>query len=667
SGTPQALSWQGLLSEEEGINQRLIWLLPKLDFGELQPAKPALKAIDEELALLRPMLHDGTTVGVTGNPALRADELESVVVGIGMSLALSLALVAVLLLIGLRSFAGSAFTIICLIVSIVLTTGFAAIAVGELNLISIAFAVLLIGLGLDFAIHFLLHVREAERSGKKRHHALTGTAKVVGPALALSAPTTAIAFFSFMPTDFVGMAQLGLIGGVGVLIAFVVSMTLLPALLALVRSRPAARVRSPVDPPITGRPRRIGSLLPLLILVLGVAAAAALPFVRFEADPMALRAPESRSVTAFQWLYEEERTVPYRASLLVQSEEEAKAAAAQFQELAVVKAANTVSDLVPENQDAKLDLLDISAPSFLYAIEGPGLDLPTAAPELTPAAALAKRLQDARDGTGAAALAAALNSFRAETELNPEFAEHVQKDVFRYFPQLIELLTSQLDAGFVTVESLPEAMRERFVADDGTRRVEIVPAADMRNLDAREAFVEAVKAVEPEVTGGAVQVVEAGETVASAMLQATLTALVLVVVLIGTLLRDPVRAGLVVIPLALAAFLTCAAGVLFGVPFNYANVIVLPLLIGAGVDSSIHLLLRSGKLSESGRLFSTSTPRAVTFSALTTVAAFGSLALSPHRGTASMGELLAIAIGFMLLTTLTVLPWLITLRRPRSG
>ncbi|MDX1426175.1 MAG: MMPL family transporter, partial [Kiloniellales bacterium] len=181
---------------------------------------------------------------------------------------------------------------------------------------------------------------------------------------------------------------------------------------------------------------------------------------------------------------------------------------------------------------------------------------------------------------------------------------------------------------------------------------------DLRDQAARHRFVRAVRAVAPNASGATVEMTEGGRAVIDAYRQAAATAVVAIALLLLVLLRRLAAVVLVLAPLLLAAVLTVAATVVFALPFNFANVIVLPLLFGLGVASGLHIELRARQAGPQ-RVLSTSTPRAVLFSALTTVASFGALALSRHTGTASMGVLLTIAICLTLVSTLVVLPALL--------
>ncbi|MEM9736775.1 MAG: MMPL family transporter, partial [Pseudomonadota bacterium] len=221
-GRARPFRWSGAFSGETGPVLRLITVQPELDFSALNPAKPAIAAVDAAISTLG--AQPGLEIGVTGDPVLRAEELRAVSGKIGLSLGLSLVFVAVLLWLALGSLGRMGLGLGALLVTLVLTTGAAAVMIGSLNLISIAFIVLMVGLGIDFAIHFLAHLDEQSRSGEG---ALARTGGAIGPALALAAASTSFAFLAFATTDFIGMAQLGLIGAVGVVLAFLVSLTLI--------------------------------------------------------------------------------------------------------------------------------------------------------------------------------------------------------------------------------------------------------------------------------------------------------------------------------------------------------------------------------------------------------------------------------------------------------
>jgi predicted RND superfamily exporter protein len=141
----------------------------------------------------------------------------------------------------------------------------------------------------------------------------------------------------------------------------------------------------------------------------------------------------------------------------------------------------------------------------------------------------------------------------------------------------------------------------------------------------------------------------------------------LIAILLAFVLRDLRDLVFALAPLALAVLFTAASAVLLGLQLNFANVIVLPLLLGLGVSGALHVVMRWREEGRLASLAATSTPRAVLFSALTTVASFGSLAISDHPGLASMGLLLTIAIFWSLVCNLLILPNMLALANPRRA
>ncbi len=650
-GDARPFSWLGAMSPDEGAttHTRMIYVTPKLDFTRLQPAKPAITELRVEIAEIENEFGGRVETFITGDPALRADELAAVTTGIELSFLISFVSVGILLLICYRSVSLSLTTLSALVITIVFTAAFAAVAVGELNLISVAFTVLLVGLGLDFAIHLLLHVQERRGSGEAIEAALRGSVHEVGPALVLAALTTSLGFFAFIPTAFDGIAQLGLIAGAGVLVALFVSLTFIPAALGIIggEGRAFGRKKKRNGPGVW---THLSAPIAIVAVALGAASLLLLPQARFDADPMSLRDPSSQSVAGFNLLFEDKDTVPYRLTMIATSKAEVESVASGARAIEEVGGVRSLLTFIPDNQEDKLDLIDFASGSLVFALEAE--EDKTGAPEARAGAEKLKaRLEGAYpEGTQARRLAAALGA------ANDDALSKAESNIFAYWPALVERLRAQINADFVEIETLPDNLKRRYLTADGKWRVDIVPEADVRDPKALKAFVRAVEKEFPTVSGGALQSQKAGEVISSAMLQATGIALAIITLFLIIVLRRVDEVLLMLFPLALAAILTTAAGVLLDIPFNYANVIVLPLLMGIGIDSGIHLVMRQRQLDVGENIFGASTPRAVLFSALTTVASFGSLMLSPHRGTASMGELLSIAIGFTLLCTLTVLP-----------
>ncbi|MEE9544628.1 MAG: MMPL family transporter, partial [Rhodospirillales bacterium] len=260
-------------------------------------------------------------------------------------------------------------------------------------------------------------------------------------------------------------------------------------------------------------------------------------------------------------------------------------------------------------------------------------------------------------GQGAAAKPL-LNALRTA----PDFAD-LENRLLSSLPRRLLMLKQSLEAEPISIETLPESLKKRHVAADGRARVEVYPKENMKDREALARFVGAVRKLAPQASGSPVVIFEAGKVVVAAVGDAAVLAVVMISVLLAVILKSFKDVVLVFMPLLLAVLLTIATSVLLGLSFNYANVIVLPLLFGLGVASGIHLVLRRRNEGDTAGIFVTSTPRAVVFSGLTTIGSFGTIALSGHPGTSSMGLLLAISITLTLACTLVVLPALMVFWR----
>ena len=667
---PAALSWRALIggAQDKGTTRRVIITQPRVDFSSLSPAAGAIeriRALARESGLTP---ETGVTVRLTGGVVISTEELESVTIGATKAGLVSLVLVTLLLAWGIRSLRLVLAILAALIVGLVWTAGFTTLAIGHLNLVSVAFAVLFIGLGVDFGIHFALRFREERLGGDDGDSdppdALRRTGRGLSGPLALCALAAAISFFSFVPTDYRGLSELGLIAGVGMFIAFTATFTIIPAFLTVFP--PGAPASSPTGRKSPSLPdRRIA----VAALILGGAAAATVPFARFDLDPIKLRDPSTESVSTFRDLAATAGASPYTIELLTPSLSDAYTLAGKLRALPEVEKTVTATDLVPTEQTEKLAMID-DLNIFLAPLR---LDSPAAALNaadrekafVTLRAALARGA--ARDLPDLADLAAAATRLNTALAVLDAGADDGTKQaafealVFRHFSPQIDRLKLTLDAGPLALKDLPAEILHRYLAPNGRARVQVHPTGNLEDPEALKRFVEAVRTIAPDATDSPVEIIEAGRAVVNSVVTAALISIFAVTLMIFLVLRSARDTLLVLIPLLLAALYTVAATVLLSMPFNFANVIVLPLLMGLGVANGIHLVSRAREESSGAAAFSTSTPRAVIFSSLTTIASFGSLAVSNHRGTASMGELLVLSIGLTLVCTLIVLPALMQL------
>jgi hopanoid biosynthesis associated RND transporter like protein HpnN len=689
-GQPQPISWTELILRRKlpgDSSRRVVVLHPIYDYTHLLPGRDSIEGVRRAARELGLVPENGVLVRITGNVALNTEEMISVGRGSLLSVGGSFVLVAVLVWLALRSARLVVAALLTLLVSLAWTAAFAALAVGYVNVLSVCFAVMMIGLGIDFAIHFGMRYAELLRAGEGHDAALQESAGSVGASLVLCASTTAVAFFVFIPTDFRAVGQLGLISGVGMLVSLFATLTVLPALLCVWRPASVRDVwggalwfERLVITASVHHPRtvRLGALLLALLSLL------ALPRLRFDHNISRLRDPGTESVQTLDELLEESETSPWTMDLMEPSLDAATAVAERLRELPVVERAVTLRDYVPGGQEEKLAILG----ELGYFVPEPREG--AAPPPDTPLATQIETLAALRDSLRAPWLAEgdperAASAARAAGQLE-RFLERLaalerksqqQEQLAAFERALTGALPGQMrqlwlatDPDPVALEDLPESLTRRMLAPDGRARVEILAREDLGDNVAHARFVDQVRRLAPEATGSAVTLLEFGRAVVSSFQQALSAAVLAISALLWLLWRRLSDMLLVLAPLALAALLTAATAGVFGIPFNFANVVVLPLLLGIGVDTGIHLVHRHRVTIETighaeapeRELLTTSTAQAVLFSSLTTMASFGTMALSSHVGFASLGELLLAGVSYTLLANLLVLPALLALR-----
>jgi hopanoid biosynthesis associated RND transporter like protein HpnN len=673
-GRAQAMSWQNMMSGGGQPNgaaamlqpgkRRFIALDPVLDFSQLTPAAAPIAYVREQIAALhaRDPQMAAVQVRLTGSVALEHEELLSAFGGMGSAFGAAMLLVAVLLWLALRSPWLVIAAVLTLIYGLLMTAGFAALAVGHLNLISIAFGLLYVGLGIDYALYLCMQYREQRAQGAERALALPRAAGEVGGFMLVCALTTSIGFFAFIPTSFAGIAELGLIAGVGMFVSFAVSLTLLPALIAVLpqtMKMPAQNSGSSLMACVLDWPYRYAKAIRVGAVVLGMGAIALATQARFDTDPLNLRDPHSESVATFRDLLRDPSLPPLTLSVLAPNAEQAKAVAATLSKLPAVSRAFGLPDLVPGDQDDKLAIIDDLVLS-LNLPEGPPATSATPDDEAAAAQALADALSSSTLPAAATLKTQLLRFKQAASGADAaKIVAQLHANLFGALPAQLAQLRESLQAKAVTEADLPAQLRSRYLSSDGSYRIEIWPRESLESPAAMARFVDAVRAVEPGAVGPPIGFLEAGRSVVDAFQHAFAYAVIAVLVLLMILLRSVADTLRVVLPLLLAGAFTVAVMVLLRQPFNFANVIALPLVLGVGVDYGVYLAQRGRAAPAGANLLQTSTARAVWYGALITIANFGNLMLARHPGMASMGLLLTLGLCMTLLCTLVLLPGLL--------
>ncbi|WP_254070467.1 MMPL family transporter [Acidisphaera sp. L21] len=667
-GSPRPLSWQSLLGgslAEKAGPYRFVLIQPKLDYSSLEPGGAATEALKAAALKLEFVASGDAHVRITGNVPLADEEFATVAQGAVAGLVGSLVLITLWLFLAVRSWRLIIPILLTLVLGLVLTTGFAAIAVGTLNLISIAFAVLFVGIAVDFAIQFSVRFREMRLHLPTTDLALAATARRAGIQVLIAAVTTAAGFLAFVPTSFSGVAQLGLIAGVGMVFAFICTLTFLPAALSLLQPRAEhGEVGLTSLRPVDGVIHRFRLVILAGSGLLAVAGAVGVPFLTFDADPLHTKDPTTQAMVTLRDLMANPLTNPYTIDVVAPNLTDADAIAQRAATLPLVAQALTLQSLVPTDQQAKLALIADAA-----SILAPTLTSRTAPATVTPADL---RLATRTAATGLVRATAKLPADSPLAQIAADLAKlQVAPDpvlvaanqaLTRFLPAQLDQLRAALSAQPVSLESIPADITQQWMLQDGRARVQITPKPGASGGPGLITFVDQVSAAVPDSGGSAVTIIATARTIIGAFRNAAIGAIVMIALILFAALRRITDVALVLAPLLLSALLTVVVCLALPLPLNFANVIALPLLLGVGVSFNIYFVMnwRAGEPSN----LASPTARAVIFSALTTGTAFGSLALSQHPGTASMGKLLLISLGCTLLSTLIFVPALLaTLRR----
>lgn len=654
------LSWQTMLSNTAPAPddlRRIVLAQAALNYKSLTPGADAIDAVRNAAAGLGLTPDRGIRVRITGSVALDDDQLATLAKGAGFSTALSLGLLCLWLLLALRSLRIFAAIVITLTIGLAATTAFAVLAIGPFNPISVAFAVLFVGISVDLGIQFSVRYRDERYRVGDLTEALTRAARGIGRAMAVAALSAGVGFFAFVPTDYSGVSDLGWIAGVGMIIALVLNLTLLPALIALMRPRGEPRPvgfgwARAADRVLV---RRRGVVLTGAAIV-AVLCLAAVPYIRFDFNPLDLQNQKSESVATLNDLMSDPMNTPYTIDILTPSPAAAAALAKRLDALPEVDQTITISSFVPDDQDAKLAII-----ADARTLLAPTLSPATVKPPPTDADILeAMRTTDSElkkitsRYAGAERVARVLDALlKKGTGSLPLLKANLADEI----PNRLQDVRLALDAQKVTLDNIPPMVKRDWVTPDGRALVEVYPKGDPRDNTVLRRFVKAVRAIAPDATGSPVTIQESARTVTRAFVTAGIIAVVAIALLLLIVLRRARDVVVVLVPLLLAGLLTLATTAVFDFPLNYANIIALPLLLGIGVSFDIYFVMRWR--AGSSDLLRSSTARAILFSALTTGTAFGSLALSNHPGTASMGALLTISLGYTLLCTFIVLPALL--------
>ena len=667
SGT---FSWRELVSDKpltDSDRRSFIEFRPILDFNALEPGKDATDAIRQAAHDLNLAGEFGARVRLTGPVPIANEEFATVADGAIVNGIGTVLVVLLILWMALHSAKIISAVFLNLFIGLSITTAAGLWMVGSLNLLSIAFAVLFVGLGVDFGIQYSVRYRSERFKTDDLRLALQQAAERSAVPLSLAAMATAAGFLSFLPTDYKGISELGKIAGVGMLVAFLTSITVLPALLRL------------LNPPGESDPVGYAFLAPVdyflekhrVIIIAGTLfiAVAGLPllyFLQFDFNPINLRSPKVESIATFLDLRKDPNTGANAINVMTNSEADAKKIEEKLAKVPEVLRTMSLDSFVPEDQPAKLRLIAQGAKVLNPALNPDSIDAaPSDAENIEALKGSAENLRkvagDAK-GPGAVASRRLADALSKLADSNQATRDKTQAIFVSPLKIMLDQIKNSLQAQPVSLKTLPADLVNSWKTKDGLIRVEALPRGDPNDNDTLRKFAAAVLTAEPNAIGGPVSILKSGETVVKAFIHAGITALIVIGLLLWLALRRITDVLLTLVPLLVAGAVTLEICVLIGLPLNFANIVALPLLLGVGVAFKIYYVTawRSGRTN----LLQSSLTRAIFFSALTTATAFGSLWLSSHPGTASMGKLLALSLVTTLAAVLLFQPAL--MGKPRD-
>ncbi len=662
--TISELSSEYLLTKEG----RLGFVLLRLADGDQDSFTHGSQTIDALRRLIAQVgaRHPETKLGLTGLPVMENDEMRVSQVSMMEASLLSLLGVSCLFVAGFGGLRHPLMTVAALLLAMAWSFGYITLAVGHLNILSISFGVILIGLGIDFGVHYAARYLQLRGTIRSSGEALVQTAGGVGPGILTGAVTTSIAFFTAGLTDFTGVAELGVIAGGGILLCCLAAITVLPAMIHLSDAkRPGQIMPAPLDVhgwlrPLFCRPKALlgATICATVALSIGMSQ------LWYDHNLLNLQPKGMESVELERKLLSESDQSVWFALSIAESPQDLLARKARFLDLASVERVEEIASLFPSDRQEKRPAIQ--------RIHARLADLPERPPLIAAdhPAELGKVL-----ARGQAMLAAFPSTTRVRRQL--EQVRHILRlmpvdECFRRLSDYQQRLAGDLLSRLHTLRTmanpepptladLPEGLVARFVApSSGRYLLKIYSKADIWDMEAMERFVRDVRSVDPRATGNPLQTYEASRQMKRSYEQAAWYALAAILAVLYIDFRRLRYALLAMVPLGLGMLQTFGILGLMNIPLNPANMIVLPLILGIGIDDGVHVVHDFRRQKGRYRM-SPSTASAVLITSLTTMVGFGSLMIAKHQGLQSLGRVLTIGVSCCLFTSLVMLPALLIL------
>jgi hopanoid biosynthesis associated RND transporter like protein HpnN len=669
-------------------DKQLLFVLanPKVEAGEFNPFRKAVQQIRQDVNELQ-HAYPEVEVGITGKAVLESDEMTAAQRDMTIATVLSLVGVAIFFIAFFRGVVRPSLVVCTLMLAVGWSLGLTTLTIGHLNIFTIVFVPMLIGLGIDSTgIHFLTHFEAERAAGKDVRDALEHTFTGTGAGIVTATLTTATAFFALALSDFLGLRELGVITGSGLILILLATFTCLPAFLVLEARWRGARTPTPKvlhgeegDGYVAKLYRYPWPILTASVLFV-MLSLLALGKIGTDFNLLRLQSERTESVMWAEKIFDSTRRSVLMGDLMAQSLKEVEHKTAMLRRLPSVEKVDSILSVLPEEQERKLALIQELRPLLAdMTIQHPAPETVDLAALRTILQRLNAKLEEDQTTAETSTEEPSRRDLREVQQLIERFLERsqqmppaqaqqalvmFQQALRRDLTDKLAILQRNLEAQPVTIQDLPRELQARYVGKTGKFRLFVSPAENVWEPQPLARFVRDLQAVDADALGAPVTNFEYMETIKEGYNKASIYAMGGIIFLSFLMFRGALATVLALVPLLVGSVWTLGLMALFGVQFNMANLLFVPLIIGIGIDNGVHIVhsFRATEKYEGESVpLTRSTAKAVTLAALTAIVGFGSLMISSHRGIYSLGLLVSLGVGSVLIASLTTLPSLLAI------
>ncbi len=678
--------WQSLFnSGEESLrekgylvskNEKLLFILavPNEDETSFTGYKDSVYSARELIAEVKKDF-PSISVGLTGEDVISTDEMITTQKDVELASKIALGGVALLFIIAFKGIVKPLLAVFSLLIALAWSLGFTSLTVGHLNILSVVFTTILIGLGIDFGIHILERYKEERKEGDDISTALQKTLQGTGQGNFSGAITTAMAFGAMVLTDFIGIVELGWIAGWGILFCMVAMVLLLPALVTLEEKWRKPVYKKSEEKPITASISWLDRFFNHYKLIIAVCCALvlvsslALRTAHFDYNLLNLQTKGTEAVKYEMRILENAGRSAWSAAMLADTLEEVRQKETQLKTLPTVENVESIAAMVPKHQKENLEYVRENLSPLLSELYVEEEDEPFSLKGLTKTLKRIRFKLQGREGKEdkVAQAAKEIDKFFKQNEtIAPESAEkkleQFSEELFVDYRGLMTDLKQNAEPKLVKISEIPKSLRDRYVSKQGKYLITVFPSVDIWNLDERNRYLKDLRSVDANVTGSAVHMFNSTRLMTEGYINGGIYAMTAIIIYVFIVFRNPRTVFFILLPVIAGSIWTVGIMELTGLKLNMANLVILPLILGIGVVNGIHITHRYREEKDKNSVvLGKSTGLAVILSSLTTMIGFGSMMVADHYGVFSLGLVLTLGVFCCLVASITFLPALLKL------